>query len=62
MSLYAFRFGQIISTLLGQVEHGDQDGNATRIRIRDETSETDHTQKRRFRHGATCRIIKVWLF
>ena len=31
--------------------------NAARIRIRDETFETDHTQKRRFRHGAICRTI-----
>ena len=40
MSLYAFHLGQIISTVLGQVEHGGQDGNAARTRIRDETSET----------------------
>ena len=52
MSLYAFHLGQIISTVLGQVDHGDQDGNAARTRIRDETFETNHTQKRRFRHGA----------
>ena len=57
MSLYAFHLGQIISTVLGQVDHGGQDGNAARTRIRDETSETDHTQKRRFCHGAICRII-----
>jgi hypothetical protein len=47
MSLYAFRLGQIISTVLGQVDH-DHDGklgNAARTPIRDETSETDHTQK-----------------
>ena len=43
MSLYAFHLGQIISTVLGQVDHGGQDGNAARIR--DETSETDHTKK-----------------
>ena len=29
MSLYAFHLGQIISTVLGQVDHGGQDGNAT---------------------------------
>ena len=51
--------GQIISTVLGQVDHGGQDGNAARTRIRDETSETDHTQKRRFRYGAICRTIKA---
>ena len=28
MSLYAFHLGQIISTVLGQVDHGGQDGNA----------------------------------
>ena len=27
MSLYAFHLGQIISTVLGQVDYGDQDGN-----------------------------------
>ena len=57
MSLYAFHLGQIISTVLGQVDHGGQDGNAARTRIRDETSETDHIQKWRFRHGAICRTI-----
>ena len=45
MSLHAFHLGQIISTVLGQVDHGGQDGNAARTRIRDETPETDHTQK-----------------
>ena len=45
MSLYAFHLGQIISTVLGQVDHGGQDGNAARTRIRDETPETGHTQK-----------------
>ena len=58
MSLYAFHLGQIISTGLGQVDHGGQDGKAARTRIRDETSETGHTQKRRFHHGAICRSIK----
>ena len=52
MSLYAFHLGQIISTVLGQVDHdgqhGDgQHGNAARAPIRGETSKTDHTQKRR---------------
>ena len=28
MSLYAFHLGQIISIVLGQVDHGGQDGNA----------------------------------
>ena len=59
MSLYAFHLGQIISTVLGQVDHGDQGGNAGRTWIRDETSETDHTQKRRFCNGAICRFIKA---
>ena len=45
MSLYAFYLGQIISTVLGQVDHGGQDGNVAQTRIRDETSDTDHTQK-----------------
>ena len=30
MSLHAFRLGQIITAVLGQVDHGDQDGNAAR--------------------------------
>ena len=59
MSLCAFHLGQIMSTVLGQVDHGGQDGNAARTRIRDETSETDDTQKRRFCHGAICRTIKA---
>ena len=54
MSLYAFHLGQIISNVLEQVDHGGEDGNAARTRIRDETSETDHIQKRRF-----CQIIKA---
>ena len=59
MSLYAFHLGQIVSTVLGQVDHGDQGGNAARTGIRDETSETDHIQKRRLRHDAICRTIKA---
>ena len=55
MSLYGFHLGQIISTVLGQDDYGGQDGNAARIR--DETSETNHTQKRRFCHGAICRTM-----
>ena len=47
----------MISTVLGQVEHGGQDGNAARTLIRDEMSETNHTLKRRFCHGAICRTI-----
>jgi hypothetical protein len=30
MSLYAFHLGQIISTVLGQVDHDGQHGNAAR--------------------------------
>ena len=51
MSLYAFHLGQIISTVLGQVDHGGQDFDAARTRIQNETFETDHTQKRRFCHN-----------
>ena len=40
-----FRTDMIISTVLEQVDHGGQDGNAAQTRIRDETSDTDHTQK-----------------
>jgi hypothetical protein len=39
MSLYAFNLGQIISTVLGQVDHDGQHGNAARTPIRGETSE-----------------------
>ena len=52
--LYAFHLEQIISTVLGQVDHGGQDGNAARTRIRDET---DHTQIRRFCHSDICQTI-----
>ena len=51
MSLYAIHLGQIISTVLGQIDHDGQHGNAARAPIRGETSETDHTQKRYFRHS-----------
>ena len=59
MSLCAFHLGQIVSTVLGQFDHGSQDGNVAQTQIRDKTSETDHTQKRRFRHGDICRTIKA---
>ncbi len=59
MSLYAFHLGQIISSALGQVDHDSQHGNAARIPIRDETSETDHTQKLHFRHSAIYQTINV---
>ena len=44
---------------MGQVDHGGQDGNAARTRIRDETPETGHTQKWRFCHGVICRTMKA---
>jgi hypothetical protein len=53
MSLYAFHLEQIISTVLD-----GQHGNAARTPIRDETSDTDHTQKRRFRHSAIYQTIQ----
>ena len=59
MSLYAFHLGQIISTVLGQVDHDGQHGNAARTPIQGETSETDHTQKRRFHHSAIYQTIKA---
>ena len=33
MSLHAFRLEQIITTVLGQVDHGGQHGNAAQTRI-----------------------------
>ena len=62
MSLYAFHLEQIISTDLGQVDHGVQDGNAFRTRSRDKTPETDHTQKRLFCHDAICKSVSSFLF
>ena len=50
MSLHAFHLGQTLSTVLGQIDHGGQGGNAARARICYETSETDPTQKQHFRH------------
>ena len=64
MSLYAFHLGQIISTVLGQVDHDGQHGNVARTPIRGETSKTDHTQKRHFRHTAIYQTIKalaIWI-
>jgi hypothetical protein len=37
MSLYAFHLGQIISTVLGQVDHDGQHGNAARTPIQGES-------------------------
>jgi hypothetical protein len=48
MSLYAFHLEQIISTVLGQVDHDGQHGNAARTPIRGEMSETDHTKNDAF--------------
>ena len=59
MSLYAFHLGQIISTVLGQVDHDGQHGNAARTPIRDETAKNGHTQNQRFRHSAICQTIKA---
>ena len=59
MSFYAFLLGLIVSIVLGQVDHGGQDGNAARTRIWDETSKTDHSQQRYFHHGAICRTMKA---
>jgi hypothetical protein len=56
-SLYAFDLG--LSTVLGQIGHDSQHGNAARTPIWDEPSETDHTQKRRPRHSAIYQIIKA---
>jgi hypothetical protein len=50
--------GQIISTVLGRVDHDGRHGNAARTPIRGETSEIDHTQKRRFRHTPVLLSIK----
>ena len=62
MSLYAFHLGQIISTVLGKVEHDGQHSNAARTPVWDETSETDHTQKRHFRHSAIYQTIRYKRF
>ena len=59
MSLYVFHLGQIISTVLGYVDHVGQHGNASGTPIRSETSQTDHAQKRRFRHSAIYQTIKA---
>ena len=58
MSLYVFHLGQIISTVLGQVDHDGRHGNAARTPIRGETSEIDHTQKQRSRHSDIYQTIK----
>ena len=59
MYLHAFHLGQIISTVLEQVVRDGQHGNAARTPIRDKPSETDHTQKRLFRHSAIYQTIKA---
>jgi hypothetical protein len=51
MSLYAFHLGQIISTVLGQVDHDGQHGNAARTPIRGETSRKSYVRVDR---NVTC--------
>ena len=55
MSLHAFHLGQIISTVLGQVDHMA----VKMVTLSKPESETDRTQKRRFCNGAFCRTIKA---
>ena len=61
MSLYTFYLGQIISTVLGQVDHGGQHGNAARTITQGETPETDHAQNHGFRHSAICQTMKAFV-
>ena len=54
VSLHAFHLGQIISTVLGYIDHGSiggQHGICAKTRIRDETSQNDHIQKQPLRHS-----------
>ena len=44
---------------LGQVDHDGRHGNAARTPIRGETSETDHSQKRRSCHSDIYQTIKA---
>jgi hypothetical protein len=44
---------------LGQVDHDGQHGNASRTAIREETSETGHSQKRCFCHSSIYQTIKA---
>jgi hypothetical protein len=44
---------------LGKVDHDGQHGNVARTPIRDEPSETDHTQKRCFCHIVIYQTIKA---
>ena len=39
--MYAFHLGQIFSSVFGQVDHGGQDCNAARTRIRPTTPKND---------------------
>jgi hypothetical protein len=50
---------QLFQTPSEILVHRGQHGNATRTPIRDETSETDHTQKRRFLHSAIYQTIQA---
>ena len=62
MSVNALHLGQAISTVFGYVDHGGQNGNAARIRIRNEASETDHTQIWGFRQSAIYQTINVFAY
>ena len=58
MNLYAFHLEQTILTVLGQVTMAVKVATLPEPESGTyETSETDHTLKRRFCHGATCRTM-----
>ena len=58
-SFYTFHLGQENATVLGQVGHSGQIGNAIRTIMQGETSETDHTQIRHFCYSAIYRTKKL---
>ena len=45
MNMYALHLGQVISTVLGQVDHAGQHGNAARTPVQGESGETGHLKK-----------------
>jgi hypothetical protein len=62
MSLYAFHLGQIISTVLGKVDHDGQHGNAARTPIRTKRPKPTTPKNDAFAIVLSTKPYKVWLF
>ena len=61
-SLYAFHLPQIISTVLGRVNHDEQDGIFAQTWIRGGMSENEHPQNNPLVKTTTSESLEIHLF